>query len=213
MPSVLEMRGVTAGYGEHTVLHGLSARIPRGRITAVLGPGASGKSTLLRVLEGRAAPPAWWTGEVPTLDAWRMPQPRRGVDELGDLGLAEMVIQRWAFRAGVDYTIVRHELLLDPAVLARVSRIVTATAPVLLLDEPDAWVHDRDLSVLILALRDLSMQGRTIVMVTHDLSLARRVADHVLLLVDGHKLDEGPPRRVQTQPSCDRARDFFTWGG
>jgi ABC-type histidine transport system ATPase subunit len=45
------------------------------------------------------------------------------------------------------------------------------------------------------------------------LDFARNLADHVLLLVDGEKLDEGPLSRVQREPASARVREFLTWGG
>ncbi|MCA9656329.1 MAG: hypothetical protein H6712_08555 [Myxococcales bacterium] len=213
MEGPLELRNLSAGYGPRTAIRDLSARLPRGRISAVLGPGASGKSTLLRVLEGSTPPDLWWTGEIPSVEAWRLPQPRRGVAELDDLAEAAEQLERWASEAGMDFSVLRQELLTQPAMLARLGRIVASKAELLLLDEPDAGAYDQDLSALTLVLRDLSMRGQTVLLVTHNLGLANRLADHLLLLVDGDKLDEGPPSRVRSNPSCARARDLLTWGG
>lgn len=59
--TLLELRGVTAGYGRTTVLRNVSLIVPRGKVVALLGPNGAGKTTLLRVASGLIAPTA---GEV-----------------------------------------------------------------------------------------------------------------------------------------------------
>ncbi|WP_341770199.1 ATP-binding cassette domain-containing protein [Actinomadura darangshiensis] len=54
--TAITMRGLRAGYGSTTVLHGITARVPRSRVTALVGHNGSGKSTLLGVLAGTLAP-------------------------------------------------------------------------------------------------------------------------------------------------------------
>ena len=53
---MLELRGIEAGYGEHTVLRGVSLTVQRGTVVAVLGPNGAGKTTLLRVASGLLKP-------------------------------------------------------------------------------------------------------------------------------------------------------------
>lgn len=77
---VLEVRGVSAAYGEHRVLHGLTLRVDRGRTVAVVGESGSGKSTLARAVTGLLPPlegEIWLSGErlPPALAA-------RGKDQL-----------------------------------------------------------------------------------------------------------------------------------
>ena len=53
---MLELRGIKAGYGEHTVLRDVSLTVPPGTVVAVLGPNGAGKTTLLRVASGLLRP-------------------------------------------------------------------------------------------------------------------------------------------------------------
>jgi branched-chain amino acid transport system ATP-binding protein len=55
---MLELRGIDAGYGEHTVLRDVSLTVPPGTVVAVLGPNGAGKTTLLRVASGLLRPSA-----------------------------------------------------------------------------------------------------------------------------------------------------------
>jgi ATPase subunit of ABC transporter with duplicated ATPase domains len=56
--TAVQLRGLSAGYARHTVLHKVSAEFPRAKVTAVVGPNGSGKSTLLGVLAGVITPAA-----------------------------------------------------------------------------------------------------------------------------------------------------------
>lgn len=58
---MIEVRGLTAGYGEKTVLRGLDLTLPDAGVTAVMAPSGAGKTTLLRVLAGLLEP---WEGSV-----------------------------------------------------------------------------------------------------------------------------------------------------
>ena len=59
--NIIEVRGITFGYGEWEVLKGVSLSLERGEMLGVIGPNGSGKSTLLKVISGLLRP---WTGEV-----------------------------------------------------------------------------------------------------------------------------------------------------
>ena len=56
MTAVLEVRDLTAGYGDHAILRDLSLRVEAGELVAVIGPNGAGKSTLLKALAGLVPP-------------------------------------------------------------------------------------------------------------------------------------------------------------
>lgn len=60
-PSLVELRNLTVGYAEHPVLHGISLQIPRGKVTALIGPMGGGKTTTLRVIGGQFRA---WSGQA-----------------------------------------------------------------------------------------------------------------------------------------------------
>ncbi|MFV8749451.1 ATP-binding cassette domain-containing protein [Nannocystaceae bacterium ST9] len=215
MSEALVLRGVLAGYGQHTVLQDLSIEFPHASVTVVLGPGGSGKSTLLHVIEGSASE-LWRGGEVPRVRAWRLPQPSRTSERAtprAELALARASVEAWlAARPNLLPESQHVALFASERALVRVDRILSADAEILLLDEPDDRLDEPACRALTTILRALARQGSTIIVVTHNLALVQQVADHVVLLVDGVKLDEGEPTRVRSQPASPRVRDFFTWG-
>lgn len=60
-PSLVELRNLTFGYGETAVLHDVSLHIPRGKVTALIGPMGSGKTTTLRLMGGQSRA---WSGQM-----------------------------------------------------------------------------------------------------------------------------------------------------
>jgi ABC-type branched-subunit amino acid transport system ATPase component len=216
MDRFIELEGIYAGYGPRTVIHDLDARFPRHRVTALLGPGASGKSTLLQVLEGVKDDP-WSIGSVPALDGWRLPQRSRDgtakveADSWDD---AVAVLARWLRgRTRLLSPSMWTALLSCPSVLTRLATVLKARAEVLLLDEPDLPAEGAVHAALATVIRRLRGDGHTIVLVTRNLDFARNVADHLVLLVDGKKIDEGPLSRMQREPASARVLEFLTWGG
>ncbi|MGW4798690.1 zinc ABC transporter ATP-binding protein AztA [Nonomuraea sp. NPDC004297] len=211
------LRDVTAGYGRTTVLRGLSARLPRAGVTAVVGPNGSGKSTLLGVLAGTIRA-ARGTVERPGPERPGLVVQRDAVSDTLPITVRETVAMgRWAARGpwrrltAHDWSIVASCMAaLEVSSLAarRLStlsggqrqRVLLAQGlaqqpSLLLLDEPTTGL-DADARRHIAAVLDRERaRGVTIVHVTHDPDEAAR-ADHCLLLHEGRLVAQGPPASV-----------------
>ncbi|MDA0564281.1 energy-coupling factor ABC transporter ATP-binding protein [Streptomonospora sp. S1-112] len=207
------------------VFTGLALEVPAGRTLAVLGPNGGGKTTLLRLLAGSLAPAAGEVrvdGAPVGRGRRALAGLRRRVqlvfqdpdDQLfsadvrqdvsfGPLNLgldpaaaAERVA--WALDAlGITALADRPTHLLS---YGQRKRVVLAGAlamrpDVLLLDEPTAGLDPEGVESLLATLEGLRGHGTTLVMATHDVDLAYRWADRVLL-VDRAVLAEGPAREV-----------------
>jgi energy-coupling factor transporter ATP-binding protein EcfA2 len=79
---------------------------------------------------------------------------------------------------------------------AALAAMLIADRPVMLLDEPTMGLDYRQRHQLVRLLQTWKQQGHSIVLATHDLELAARVADHVVILEAGHIQVQGPPREV-----------------
>ncbi|MFF5986780.1 zinc ABC transporter ATP-binding protein AztA [Prauserella flavalba] len=226
--SGIELDGVAAGYAGRTVLHAITARLPRAGVTAIVGPNGSGKSTLLSVVAGVLRADA---GSV-TLPAGVRPAfvvQRSAVSDSLPITVHETVAMgRWAHRgpwrrlSEEDREIVAEELhRLEITGLSRrrlgslsggqrqralVAQGLAQRSRVLLLDEPTTGLDVPARRTIAAALADAAAAGTAVVHVTHDLAEADR-ADHCLLLRDGRLLAEGPPTAVLTQDALDTA-----WG-
>ncbi|MFB4313984.1 zinc ABC transporter ATP-binding protein AztA [Actinomadura sp. 21ATH] len=208
------MCDVRAGYGSTPVLHGITARIPRSRVSALVGHNGSGKSTLLGVLAGTHAPSGG------TVERSFSQRPALVLQRTAVPGSLPMTVRntvamgRWAHR-GWWKRLTTHDKAVITECMERVGIADLAGAQLaelsggqyqrtliaqglaqrselLLLDEPAAGL-DRDAQDRILEIFDeLTRTGITVVHATHDTDAAAR-ADHCLLLKEGRLLAQGAP--------------------
>ncbi|MGK5529403.1 zinc ABC transporter ATP-binding protein AztA [Streptomyces sp. URMC 129] len=228
-PAELTFTGLCAGYGRHRVLHGLTGRIPRARVTALVGRNGSGKSTLLGVLAGTVTPAA---GTVTRRDTGRpaFVVQRSAASDALPLTVRETVAMgRWAAR-GPWRRLTRDDRAIVDACLDRlgighladrrlgtlsggqrqralVAQGLAQRSDLLLLDEPAAGLDLDAGRRITAALDDARHRGVTVVHATHDLAEALR-ADHCLLLGAGRLLASGPPHTVLTRDALERAWDL-----
>lgn len=238
MGTAVALESVDAGWGARTVLSSLSLEIDRGEVLCIVGPGGSGKSTILSVLEGlsqtrddrsrsaRTAAPEvglWWRGRWTSCvgSAARLRQHgefrREPIGALLDdprdsaAWLAMGEEQRGALHAVFDTPLGE-----APESLRRLVSfllVVRSDAQLLLLDEP-LFALDASWSAAVHAeLLALADADRTMVIVTHYLPLARAVADRVMLVVDGCIIEVAATEDFFHRARHPRTRQYIEWGG
>ena len=224
-------------YGGEPVLKEVSVRIEPGCLTMLVGPNGSGKSTLLKLLSGFLSPERGTVlldGRAPADYAWRERGRKLAFMTQDfypglDFTVRETVmlgrnphLHAFAVPGEADHEAVRQALedmeLTDLAErpvnrLSGGERQRTMLAAVfahqsemLLLDEPTSALDVRHALRLADYLRDLS-RSRGILMVTHDLSLALRYADEVLLLKEGRLVASGTPDEALSPEHLGSAYD------
>ncbi len=219
-------------------LEGIDAVLRAGEITAICGPNGAGKSTLLQCLAGLLLPRA---GTV-TLDGRPLAElaPRLRGQALGylpqepqiawDVAVRRLVaLGRLPFRdAGdgvVDAVIERLDLArfaarpvstLSGGERARVllARVLAGTPRWILADEPLAALDLAHQQAILRHLRDAAREGAGVVMVLHDLALARNHADRVLVLDEGRlAADAGPDTALEAGRVAQVWRTPVAWIG
>ncbi|MFE9249064.1 ABC transporter ATP-binding protein [Streptomyces sp. NPDC007088] len=231
----LRAESLHLGYDDRAVVAGLDLVVPPGRVTAIVGANACGKSTLLRALARLLAPRR---GAV-TLDgrALHSIPARELAQRLGILpqspvapeGLTVIDLvnrgrsphQTWWRQWTKTDELAVHEALAATGVTeladravdelsggqrqrAWIAMAVAQGTPVLLLDEPTTYLdlaHQIDVLDLIIDLN--RSEGRTVVMVLHDLNQACRYADHVIAMKSGRIVAEGAPDEVITAETVE----------
>ncbi|UED88768.1 metal ABC transporter ATP-binding protein [Streptomyces profundus] len=228
MPPDIALRRVSAGYGNRPALHAISARIPGGLATSLVGANGAGKSSLLAVLAGVLdLADGTVTGRGPRRPA--LVVQRDAVPDGLPITVRETVAMgRWAdlgpWRRARPEDRALVEACLDRLGIvdlarrqlgslsggqrqrALVAQGLAQRPELLLLDEPTAGLDAEAGRRVATALDTAVAEGTTVVHATHDLGLALR-ADHCLLLAHGRLLAEGPPAEVLTPEALRRA-----WG-
>jgi UDP-glucose/iron transport system ATP-binding protein len=217
-PVLFELDGITLARGSRTVLEGVSCRLPDGAV-CVAGPSGCGKSSLLRLLN-RLAEPAEGTvryrGEdvrdrdplelrrevalVPQLPALLDGTVADNIRFAAGLNGSEPDVARLLELAGLDASFAERDsgrLSVGEQQRAMLARALAVGPGVLLLDEPTSALDESARGAVEATLHDLrSRLGLALVLVTHDLDQARRMADWVVRLDAGSVVAQGPAREV-----------------
>jgi polar amino acid transport system ATP-binding protein len=99
---------------------------------------------------------------------------------------------------------------------ARSPRALAMEPEVMLFDEPTSALDPETVGEVLNVMKRLAEEGMTMIVVTHEMSFARRVADRVVVLEKGQVVEQGPPQQIFDAPKTDRTRDFLShlgWNG
>lgn len=229
---MIELQHIGVDYGNRTILNAIDATLAPGRITAVMGPNGCGKTTLLRCIGGLLQPSRGQVtidGQpvgsfAAKALAQRVAFVRQQLQTDFEFSAFETVLMgrnpyqhRLQNESREDWDIVERcmrqtgtwELrFAKPAQMSggelqrvMIARALAQETPLLLMDEP---VSNLDIAHQIEIMRLLRQAGKTTVIVIHDLNLALRFCDDVLLLHGGDLLFHGPisegltPNRIHT---------------
>lgn len=231
---MIELRQVSAGYGEREVLHQVDAQFTAGQVTAVIGPNGCGKSTLLKTI-ARVNPAA--SGEIlvdgisqPELTGRQLaqrvaylPQSRN----TPDITVQRMVLhgrfpylsypRRYreedlrAARQALEW--VGAEELADRRIGALsggqrqkvyIAMALAQDTGTVLMDEPTTYLDLKNQLEVLELAGRLAHGGKAVVLVLHDLDAVLRYADRVVLLDQGRVVCSGAPRAVFSDEKLER---------
>ncbi len=238
-PAVVEVKGVTKAYGEAQVLRGIDLALQEHEAIALIGASGSGKSTLLRcidLLEEIDDGDVLLDGEVitdPSVDPVRVRR-RLGLvfqsfNLFPHLTVLENVLLAPARAHGTPRSQAAetaHELLarfgldgregdypdrLSGGQQQRVAIIrALATSPrALLLDEITSALDPELVGDVLKLVRELKLEGMTMLISTHEMSFARDVADEICFLHDGRILERGETAEVLSDPQQPETQRFL----
>ena len=209
-------------YNGHPALRDVNIGVGYGEVLALMGPNGAGKTTLLKQIVGLLRPQGGQV-EVGGLDTRRVPL-ERIIEQVGYVPQnPNTLLFADTVREELDFTLRQHgrpagdygdltRLLGLEEYLGRYPRdlsvgerqrvalaaILVARPKVILLDEPTRGLDYGQKEALVAFLRRQRAEGQAIVVATHDVELAARCADRVVLLSAGEVLVDGPVRQVMT---------------
>lgn len=235
---MIEFQQVSKYFGDRAAVKDLTLHFKEGAFTVLIGTSGSGKSTTLKMINRlenhdsgtirfagediRQQPllalrrrmgyaiqsiglfPHWTVAQniatVPQLLKWPKARTQARSDELmALLGLESELRDRYP-----------HQLSGGQQQRVGVARALAADPEVLLMDEPFGALDPVTRSALQQEMRRIhQLLGRTIVLVTHDIDEALRLADHLILMDNGEVVQQGTPLEMLTQPANAFVRTFF----
>ena len=223
---MLRLNDVCAGYGGKDVLQNISLQIPAGKITVLSGANGCGKSTLLKTLAGMIPKSSgeiqidgkfletYRQGElakkiaylpqsrnIPEITIFRMvlhgrfpylSYPRRYGKK--DMGIAGKALRQVGLEAYAEKPLSQLSGGMQQKVY--IAMALAQDTPVILMDEPTSFLDISYQVKLMEMARELADMGKTVILVLHDLSLALRTADQMVLMEQGKICKTGTPEEV-----------------
>ncbi|MFJ8947833.1 amino acid ABC transporter ATP-binding protein [Streptomyces sp. NPDC102395] len=236
----IEVRGLRKSFGDNEVLRGIDLEIRRGEVVCVIGPSGSGKSTLLRCVNLLEEPTggqvfvggAELTDPDVDIDAARrrigmvfqqfnlfphltvtenLTLPQRRVLRR-DKAAAAKVAAANLERVGLADKADAYPSSLSGGQQQRVAiaRALAMGPEVMLFDEPTSALDPELVGDVLAVMRGLAREGMTMMVVTHEMSFAREVADRVVFMDGGVIVEDGAPDRVIGAPAHERTRHFLS---
>ena len=236
---MLKVTNLFKNYGELEVLKGISTTIERGEVVAIIGPSGSGKSTFLRCLNRLEEPTMghiYINGQdlmSPKTDINHMRAqvgmvfqhfnlfPHKTV--LENLTLAPMKIkgikrdkiEEKAF-ALLEKVGLKDKAFTYPDKLSggqkqriAIARALCMDPKLILFDEPTSALDPEMIREVLDVMRNLAQEGMTMIVVTHEMGFARKVADRVLFMDQGAILEDTTPDQLFNGTIPSRAKEFI----
>jgi len=234
---MIEVTEVRKAFGERQVLRDVTFSIAKGEVVCLIGPSGSGKSTALRCINGLERPDQGeitvdgvavgddtlreirskvamvfqrfnlfphrtvlenvMEGPVYVQNVQPLEARERAMDLLEKVGLRD--------RSGAYPS----QLSGGQQQRVGIARALAMRPLAILFDEPTSALDPELVGDVLRVIRALADEGMTMVVVTHEMSFAREVADRVLFMDAGVILESGPAREVLTNPQVERTRNFL----
>ncbi|MCB1498852.1 MAG: amino acid ABC transporter ATP-binding protein [Bauldia sp.] len=243
---ILAARDVRKRYGAVVALDGVSLDVERGEVVCLIGPSGSGKSTLLRCLNALetvdSGTVAFEGRDIRAkADDARLVRRRMGMVfqnfelfphlsvlrnlTIGpttvlrlDMAEAEQRARALLLRVGLIDKAMVHPSALSGGQQQRVAiaRALAMEPALMLFDEPTSALDPETIGEVLAVMKGLADDGMTMVVVTHEMDFARRVADRVVVFDHGRIIEVGPPAQIFEAPHAARTRDFLShlgWHG
>jgi polar amino acid transport system ATP-binding protein len=236
---VIEFHDVNKWFGPLHVLKDINLKIDAGAVVVVCGPSGSGKSTLIRCINrlesiqsGEIIVDEQRLSE-PALDASKLRAQVGMVFQsfnlyphmtvLQNITLAPTRVKGWAAREAekaakelLDRVGIPDKAGVYPANLSggqqqrvAIARALAMKPKVMLFDEPTSALDPEMINEVLEVMTDLARDGMTMVVVSHEMGFARRVAHRLIFMDEGEIIEEGSPEAFFGAPKSTRTRQFL----
>ena len=238
--SFVELKSVVKRYGHTTVLQDVDLSVERGEIIAIIGRSGSGKSTLLRCINGLEPVQGGevWVDGVAVHDPasnLRALRARVGIVFQSFNLFPHLTVER---NITLGPTIVKGIGATEAARLARdalrkvgleeklkayadelsggqqqrvaIARSLAMSPSIMLFDEITSALDPELVGEVLLVLEEMARDGMTMLLVTHEMNFARRVAHRVVFMNQGKVWEQGPAKEFFTAPKTEELKSFLS---
>lgn len=236
---MIKLENVHKSFGKNEVLKGIDLRIEKGQVVVIIGPSGSGKSTVLRTMNYLEAPTSGKVivDGMDLSDKSKLNEVRAEVGMvfqnfnlfphmtvMENLTLAQTKVRKTSSdeakkigqalldRVGLGDKANAYPDSLSGGQKQRVAiaRALAMKPKVMLFDEPTSALDPEMVREVLDVMKSLAEEGMTMVIVTHEMSFAKEVADRVLFVDGGLILEDDTPKKVFDTPTNDRTKLFLS---
>jgi ABC-type polar amino acid transport system ATPase subunit len=236
---VLTIEKLVKRFGPRTIIDGIDLSVVSGEIVCIVGPSGTGKSTLLRCVNGLEdiqGGTITFEGQQVRARAKDIITVRKRIGmifqqfnlyphltALQNVVLAPVVVHREdrktveaRARELLERVRLSHRIDAYPAQLSggeqqrvAIARALATNPHMLMFDEPTSALDPETVGEVLAAMRDLAQEGRTMLVVTHEMRFAAEVGTRMIFMDHGKIIEEGAPRELLANPKTERAQQFL----
>ena len=235
---MIKLENVHKSFGKNEVLKGINLHIEQGQVVVIIGPSGSGKSTVLRTMNYLEEPTSGKVivDGMDLSDKKKLNDVRAEVGMvfqnfnlfphmtvMENLTLAQTNVRKTSMeeakkigQALLDRVGLADKANAYPASLSggqkqrvAIARALAMKPKVMLFDEPTSALDPEMVSEVLDVMKSLAEEGMTMVIVTHEMGFAKKVADRVLFVDGGLILEDNTPERVFDAPTNERTKSFL----
>lgn len=237
---MIQINNITKSYGQHQVLRGINAEIKQGEVVCLIGPSGSGKSTVLRCINGletydggsitidgvlvnsksknireicrsvgmvfqrfnlfphRTVLENVIEGPVHVKGESMQKARKRGMELLDRVGLS------------AKYEAFPQQLSGGQQQRVAIARSLAMEPKAILFDEPTSALDPELVGEVLNVMKNLALEGMTMIVVTHEMGFAKAVSNRTLFLEGGNIMAQGPSAEILGNPTNERMKDFLS---
>lgn len=236
---MIEFKDVSKHFGKTQVLHNIDLKINQGEVVVIIGPSGSGKSTLLRCINkleeitsgelivdglkvndpnvderlirqeaGMVFQQFHLFPQMSALDNVAFGPIRvRGAKKEDARKLAQVLLEKVGLAERAHHF--PSELSGSQQQRVAIARALAVKPKMMLFDEPTSALDPELRHEVLKVMQDLAEEGMTMVIVTHEVSFAQKVASRLIFIDKGRIAEDGKPDELINNPPSDRLREFL----
>ena len=239
MENIIQLVHLKKSFGDHGVLDDINFSISKGEIVSIIGSSGSGKSTMLRCINLLETPTdgkiLFHGNDIQDKEFNLLKYRAKAIMVFQSFNLfnnmsalkncmigQQVVLGKSKEEAKKNAMYYLEKVGMSPYINARpkqlsggqkqrvaIARALAMDPEVLLFDEPTSALDPEMIGEVLKVIQDLAKEGRTMIIVTHEMSFASEVSDRIIYMKDGVILEEGSPDQIFKHPKKQETKDFL----